>query len=86
MGRQVYRVRDAQAIEGSSADERMERPGRDRREGGPVPQTKIGQQRRSVLKSGPAWLEGVRNGTQVQNNPSGKNDQKDVNRGRPITY
>jgi len=37
-------------------------------------------------KHGPAWREGVRNGTQAQNNPSGKNDQQDVGRGRPITY
>lgn len=38
------------------------------------------------VKSGPAWEEGVRNGTQPQNNPSGKNDQRDINRPRPITY
>jgi hypothetical protein len=35
---------------------------------------------------GPAWKEGLRDGTQVQNNPSGKNDQRDVGRGKPITF
>lgn len=39
-----------------------------------------------AVKSGPAWEEGKRLGTQVQNNPSGKNDQKDVGRGKPVTY
>lgn len=38
------------------------------------------------VASGRAWEEGKRNGTQMQNNPSGKNDQGDVNRGKPITY
>jgi hypothetical protein len=38
------------------------------------------------IKPGPAWHEGVRSGTQVQNNPTGKSDQHDVNRKRPITY
>lgn len=38
------------------------------------------------VASGRAWEEGKRNGTQMQNNPSGKNDQGDVNRPRPITY
>lgn len=35
---------------------------------------------------GPGWKESLKAGTQVQNNPSGKNDQRDVNRGKPITY
>ena len=39
-----------------------------------------------AVKSGPAWDEGRKAGTQVQNNPSGKNDQKDVGRGKPVTY
>jgi hypothetical protein len=37
-------------------------------------------------KGTPVWREGVADGTQVQNNPSGKNDQHDVNRKKPITY
>lgn len=37
------------------------------------------------IKSGPAWEEGKRSGTQVQNTP-GKNDTKDIGRGKPITY
>ena len=37
------------------------------------------------VKSGPAWNEGVRNGTQPHNSP-GKNDTKDIGRGKPITY
>ena len=39
-----------------------------------------------AVKDGPAWNEGKRAGTSVQNNPSGKNDQRDVGRGKPITY
>lgn len=35
---------------------------------------------------GPSWKEGLKAGTQVQNNPSGKNDQKDVGRGRVVTF
>lgn len=38
-----------------------------------------------AVKSGPAWEEGKRNGTQVQHDP-GKNDLKDMNRKRVITY
>lgn len=34
---------------------------------------------------GPAWLEGINNGTQVQH-AAGKNDQADVGRPRAITY
>lgn len=34
---------------------------------------------------GPAWKEGLRDGTQVQHT-DGKNDQSGLNRGRPITY
>jgi hypothetical protein len=37
------------------------------------------------LKSGPAWEEGLGNGTQVSHRP-GKNDLKQLGRGRPITY
>lgn len=32
------------------------------------------------------YKEGRRNGTQVQNNPSGKNDQRDVGRSRVVTF
>jgi hypothetical protein len=84
MARRVFRERDAQAVEGSAAEERMDRPGRFRAEGGAVPEVRSASSGR--LKPGPAWLEGLRNGTQVQNNPSGKNDQQDVNRPRPVTY
>ena len=38
------------------------------------------------LKSGPAWLEGMRNRTPVQHNPSGKSDQQRIDRPRPVTY
>ena len=37
------------------------------------------------VKSGPAWKEGLRSGTQVQHAP-GKNDRADIGRGKPITY
>jgi len=37
------------------------------------------------IKSGPAWHEGLRNGTQVQHT-DGKMDGKDIGRGKPITY
>jgi hypothetical protein len=61
----------------------MDRPGRFRAEGGRVPEVKATSDAR---RSGPAWLTGLRAGTPVQHNESGKLDQKDVNRGRPITY
>ena len=35
--------------------------------------------------SGPAWKEGLRSGTQVQHS-DGKNDGKNLGRGKPITY
>ena len=38
------------------------------------------------VKSGPAWEEGRKAGTQVQHNDSGKNDQKNVGRGRVVTF
>lgn len=41
--------------------------------------------RGGAVKSGPAYDEGKREGTQVQHDP-GKNDLKDVGRGKPITY
>lgn len=41
---------------------------------------------RAYAKGGAVFQEGRRNGTQVQNNPSGKNDQKDVGRGRVVTF
>lgn len=37
------------------------------------------------VKSGPAWEEGKREGTKVSHSP-GKNDLKDIGRGKPITY
>jgi hypothetical protein len=79
----IYRVRDAQAVEGGCAEERMDRPGRQGTTGerGLAFSTGDGE-----VKPGPAWLEGMRNRTPVQHNPSGKNDQHDVNRPRPITY
>jgi hypothetical protein len=36
--------------------------------------------------NGPAWSEGLKAGTPVQHNESGKNDQGDVSRGKPVTY
>lgn len=41
--------------------------------------------RGGAVRSGPAYDEGKREGTQVQHDP-GKNDLKDVGRGKPITY
>jgi hypothetical protein len=79
----VFRRRDALAVEGSAATERMNRPGRlgtSGDDGGTA--FKSG----GAVKSGPGWLEGLRHRTPVQHNPSGKNDQQDVNRGRPVTY
>lgn len=38
-----------------------------------------------AVKDGPAWKEGVHNGTQPQNSP-GKNDTKDIGRGRVVTF
>jgi hypothetical protein len=78
----IFRVRDGQAVEGGT-EERRDRPGRlgTAGEGGLAFGTGDGK-----LKPGPAWLEGMRNRTPVQHNESGKLDQKDVNRGRPITY
>jgi hypothetical protein len=38
-----------------------------------------------AVKSGPAWDEGRRNGTQVQHT-DGKGDGKDIGRGRVVTY
>jgi hypothetical protein len=79
----IYRMRDAQAVVGGCADERMNRPGRlgTAKEGGLAFGSGDGE-----VKPGPAWLEGLRNRTPVQHNPSGKNDQHDVNRPRPVTY
>lgn len=37
------------------------------------------------MKSGPAWKEGLRNATPIQHT-DGKNDQKNIHRGRQITY
>ena len=37
------------------------------------------------IKSGPAWNEGLKNGTQVQHT-DGKLDGKNIGRGKPITY
>ena len=37
------------------------------------------------IKSGPAYLEGIRNGTKVQHT-DGKNDGKDIGRKKPVTY
>ncbi len=83
VGERIFRVRDGQAVVGGCADEGMNRPGLlgTAKEGGLAFGTGDGK-----LKSGPAWLEGLRNRTPVQHNPSGKNDQHDVDRPRPITY
>lgn len=154
LSKQGIKQRDAQAVEGGSAKERMDRPGRARGgrapkhkgnnvnviiapqggahpamapgvvppgvaagpppmpprpmagpppgampppgmagPGGPMPP---GMPPRSAggrayatggaVKPGPAWKGGLKSGTQVQSNPSGKNDMKDVGRGKPITY
>jgi hypothetical protein len=120
--RKIYRVRDAQAVTGDGADERMDRPGRSvRAKGGrvggrfeerpnrlddgeptrgggrefpsraaayskPGPATVFAAGGAVAPKPGPAWREGMRNRTPVQHNSTGKNDQNDVGRGRPITY
>jgi hypothetical protein len=79
----IFRQRDAMAVSDGYATERMDRPGRlgTAGEGGLAFGTGEGN-----LKPGPALLEGMRNRTPVQHNPSGKNDQRDVNRPRPVTY
>lgn len=41
---------------------------------------------RAYAKGGAVFEQGKRNSTPVQNNPSGKNDQKDVGRGRVVTF
>jgi hypothetical protein len=74
-GRKAYRVRDSQAV---SAAGRMDRDG--------PPKERAG-----ALQPGPAWREGIKNGTQVQHNDSGKTaNQEDqpgqLGRGRVITY
>jgi hypothetical protein len=38
-----------------------------------------------AVKDGPAWKEGLRNGTQVQHD-DGKKDGKDIGRGRVVTF
>jgi hypothetical protein len=38
-----------------------------------------------AVKSGPGWIESEKTKTPVQHDP-GKDDQKDVGRGKPITY
>jgi hypothetical protein len=79
----IYRVRDGQAVEGTAVEERRDRPGRLGTDGERGLAFGTGE---GKPKPGPAWLEGMRNRTPVQHNESGKLDQKDVNRGRPITY
>lgn len=49
--------------------------------GGPLPMRKAGGR----IKDGPAWKEGLRNGTQVSHSP-GKNDIKDTHRPKAITW
>jgi hypothetical protein len=79
----IFRVRDGQAVEGTAVEERRDRPGRLATDGEGGPAFGAGEVK---LKPGPAWLEGMRNRTPVQHNESGKNDQHDVNRPRPVTY
>lgn len=152
IGKKAVKQRDAQAVEGGSAKERMDRPGRARGgrspkhkgnnvnvivapQGGahpmmppgapppgvaagppPMPPRPMmappgapppgampppgmappGMPPRSAggrayakggaVTTGPAWKEGLKSGTQVQNTPSGKNDQSSVGRKRVVTY
>lgn len=93
----AYAMRDGQALVGSGAHEPMGRPGRGVPCEGDRPAGRPGRKpaRPSDAVSptggplypdhGPAWLEGVNAGTQVQHSP-GKLDQADVGRPRPITY
>ena len=55
-------------------------PGQIRRSGGAAGYAKGGG-----VKPGPAYMEGVRNGTQPMNSP-GKNDTKDIGRKRVVTF
>jgi hypothetical protein len=59
--------------------------------GGPGPMPPPGMPPRSAggrtyASGGAVFEQGKRNGTQVQNNPSGKNDQKNVGRGKVVTF
>jgi hypothetical protein len=83
VGERIYRARDAMAVEGGSATERMNRPGRLGTDG---PGGLAFGNGDGELKSGPAWLTGLRARTPVQHNPSGKTDQRDIGRPRPVTY
>lgn len=51
-----------------------------RRDGG-----RAGYKRGGAVKDGPAWKEGLRNGTSVEHSP-GKNDITDIKRPKQITY
>jgi hypothetical protein len=44
-----------------------------------------GRDEGTPLKPGPAYEEGIKNGTKISHSP-GKNDQGDVGRKRPVTY
>lgn len=46
---------------------------------------RVGYKKGGAVKSGAAWEEGLRNGTQVSHS-DGKNDGKDIRTTKPITY
>lgn len=81
---QAHETRDAKAVMGEG-EERLDRPGHF-----------VGEERRetrrdlvngrSVSRGTQCFLDSIRASTPVQHNPTGKNDQNDVNRPRPITY
>ena len=62
------------------------KPGEQRRWDDSLDPKTIARARGGAVKDGPAWNEGRKAGTPVQNNPSGKNDQRDGGRGKPVTY
>jgi hypothetical protein len=93
----AYSERDGQELVGSGAYESMDRPGRGVVQG-EREDHRVKCWKTEILADGtsptggsarpapgPAWLEGINAGTQVQHTGN-KGDQADVGRGRAITY
>lgn len=54
--------------------------------GGPPPGGMPMRAKGGSVKSGPAWKEGLKNGTQVQHSPALSVTENNMNRGKAITY